>query len=149
MPRGASALIAALLLAGCSSATPPSPQNPSGSALAACIAVIDALPDDLDGQRLSSRTPSSATWGQNMTLNCGVTRPAAYRKTSEMIVVNDVAWFAQKQDDGYLFTAVGRQPLVNISVPSTHSPEVNPLVDLAPSMLEQTTISGPAGVVPS
>jgi hypothetical protein len=64
-----------------------------------------------------------------------------------MVVVNDVAWLPEQQDKGYLFTAVGRTPQVQVYVPNTHSPEVNPLVDLAAPMKASTTVSGAAGAV--
>jgi hypothetical protein len=65
-----------------------------------------------------------------------------------MVVINEVSWFPEQQAEGYVFTAMGRTPLVEVYVPDTYAPEVNPLVDLAPAMTEKTEISGPAGVAP-
>ena len=65
-----------------------------------------------------------------------------------MVVINEVSWFPEQQAEGYVFTAMGRTPLVEVYVPDTYAPEVNPLVDLAPVMAEKTEISGPAGVAP-
>lgn len=62
-----------------------------------------------------------------------------------MVVINEVAWFGEEQPNGYIFTAVGRSPLVEVTVPDTHAPEVNPLVDLADVMKQQTEVTGPAG----
>lgn len=148
MSRRPLALIAAVLLAGCASQQTQPPTQSSASAEDPCRSVIDVMPDSLDGEALTDRTRTTATWGTDMVLTCGVDVPAAYKKTSEMYVVNDVAWFGEKQGDkGYVFTAVGREPLVAIAVPPTHKPEVNPLVDLAPAMNETTTVTGPAGQV--
>lgn len=81
-------------------------------------------------------------------LRCGVETPAVYKPDSEMIVVNDVSWLPEEQDRGYLFTSVGRTPQVEVYVPDTHSPEVNPLVDLAAPMQAGTKVSSAAGAAP-
>ena len=144
MSRRAFALASLLLVAGCSSqqAQPtPAPTMPDDP----CQQVIDAMPENLDGEALTQRTGTSATWGSDMVLTCGVQMPAAYKKTSEVYVVNDISWFGEEQQDGYTFTAIGREPLVAIDVPSSHSPEVNPLADLAQVMEDTTTVTGPAG----
>lgn len=78
-------------------------------------------------------------------LKCGVPLPAEYEKSSEMVVINGVAWFGQEQSDGYIFTSVGRTPQVEVYVPDTHAPEVNPLVDLAEVVKQETEVTGPAG----
>lgn len=107
------------------------------------------LPPELDGDSDSGRSEFAAAWGDpQIALRCGVAQPAAYEKTSEMVVVNGVSWFGEEQSDGYVFTAVGRTPLVEVRVPDSHWPEVNPLVDLAPVMKKQTEVTGPAGVAP-
>lgn len=103
----------------------------------------------MDGDENTGRSEYAAAWGDpRIVLRCGVTVPDAYEKTSEMVVVNEISWFAEEQSGGYLFTAVGRSPLVQVYVPDTHQPQVNPLVDLAPAMSEHTQVSGPAGVTP-
>ncbi len=101
----------------------------------------------LDGSENSGRSDFAAAWGDpQIVLRCGTATPAAYRPESQMVVVNDVAWLPEEQVKGYTFTAVGRTPQVQVWVPDTHSPEVNPLVDLAPVMQAQTKVSGAAGV---
>ena len=80
-------------------------------------------------------------------LKCGVEVPAEYEKTSEMIVVDDVAWFGQEQSDGYTFTAVRSSRSFRCMSPIVHQPEVNPLVDLAAAMQDHTQVTGAAGVV--
>ena len=57
-------------------------------------------------------------------------------------------YMAEEQEHGYIFTAVGRTPQVEVYVPDTHSPEVNPLVDLAAPMQAGTKVSGAAGAAP-
>jgi len=142
------ALLAAALLAACSSAQIPS-SDPSPSDQAACRSLVAGLPNTLDGDENSGRSDYAAAWGDpRIVLRCGVSTPAGYRPDSEMVVVNGVSWFGEEQPKGYLFTAVGRTPLVEVYVPDSHQPEVNPLVDLAPAMSQHTKVTGAAGVAP-
>ncbi|MBK6761870.1 MAG: DUF3515 domain-containing protein [Micrococcales bacterium] len=146
MPRRA--LVLVLLLAGCSAAQIPA-ADPSPSDEAPCRALVEALPRTLDGDEDTGRSEYAAAWGDpRIVLRCGVATPAGYQKTSEMVVVNEISWFAEEQSDGYVFTAVGRSPLVQVYVPDTHQTQVNPLVDLAPAMTQHTEVSGPAGAAP-
>jgi len=123
--------------------------EPAPTDQAACQSLVAALPDTLDGDGNSGRSQYASAWGDpRIVLTCGVPVPPTYQKTSEMMVMNGVAWFGEEQADGYLFTAVGRSPLVQVYVPDTHQPEVNPLVDLAPVMKQHTEVTGAAGVAP-
>ena len=147
MPSRAVVIPALVLLVGCSSTQVPS-ADPPASDQGACRTLIQSLPLTLDGDENTGRSEYAAAWGDpQIVLQCGVATPAAYRPDSEMVVVNDVAWLPEEQDKGYLFTAVGRTPQVQVYVPNTHSPEVNPLVDLAEPMKAGTTVSGAAGAV--
>jgi Protein of unknown function (DUF3515) len=141
------ALVVAVLALGACSSDPVPVSDPPADQRPACAALVTSLPTSLDGDEDTGRTEYAAAWGDpRMVLKCGVEIPSEYQKTSEMIVVEDVAWFGQEQADGYTFTAVGRTPLVSVYVPDRHQPEVNPLVDLAGPMREQTEVTGPAGV---
>lgn len=138
-------VLAALLLAGCSNAEIPSSQPPAADEQA-CRSLVESLPLSLDDHENTGRSEYAAAWGDpRIVLKCGVPAPSAYEKTSEMVVINEVAWFGEEQPNGYIFTAVGRGPLVEVTVPDTHAPEVNPLVDLADVMKQQTEVTGPAG----
>lgn len=107
------------------------------------------MPLSLDGHENTGRSEYAAAWGDpRIVLKCGVPTPADYEQTSEMVVINGISWFPQERSDGYVFTAMGRSPLVEVYVPNRYAPEVNPLVDLAPAMAEQTEITGAAGVAP-
>ncbi|MFD0887839.1 DUF3515 family protein [Streptosporangium algeriense] len=69
-------------------------------------------------------------WGQaRIALRCGVTRPATMAATDEVPEINGVAWF---NDPGRpaLFTAIGRQAYVEVTISREHVPG-NVLVDLA------------------
>jgi len=140
-------VLIAWLLVGCSSDEVPAAEPPADQARA-CRTLVSALPSRVDGDLDSGRSQYAAAWGDpQIVLKCGVAVPSGYEKTSEMIAVNGVAWFGEEQPEGYLFTAVGRTPLVEVYVPDSHQPEVNPLVDLAEPMQKYTEVSGPAGVV--
>lgn len=147
MPRRA--LVAAgLLVAGCASAQIPA-VDPPASDQAACRTLVQSLPDTLDGDENAGRSEFAASWGDpRIVLRCGVATPAAYRPDSQLVVVNDVSWLPEEQEHGYLFTAVGRTPQVEVYVPDTHAPEVNPLVDLAEPMKSGTKVSSAAGAAP-
>lgn len=149
MPRSPFAVAGALaLLTACSASEVPS-ADPPASDQAACRTLVSGLPDRIDGELDAGRSEYAASWGDpRIVLRCGVATPAAYEKSSEMIAINDVSWLPQQQDSGYLFTAVGRTPQVEVYVPATHAPEVNPLVDLAGPMQQYTKVSSVAGAAP-
>ena len=141
-------VVAALLLAGCTPAQIPV-AIPSPADQSACRELVKALPLNLDGHENTGRSEYAAAWGDpRIVLRCGVPTPAAYEKISEMVVIDGVSWFPEEQNDGYVFTAMGRSPLVEVYVPDQYAPEVNPLVDLAPAMTDNTTVTGAAGVAP-
>lgn len=77
-------------------------------------------------------------------LRCGVARPAALRRTSELAAVNGVDWFAEELTAGYLFTSTARVANVEVTVPDDYAPEVDPLVDLA-SAVQRAVPNSPAG----
>lgn len=147
MPRRALVLIA-LVLGGCGAEPTPTATPPAADE-AACRSLISALPAAVDGASASARSQFAAAWGDPpIVLKCGAQVPTAYEPASEMLVVDEVSWFAEQQPAGYRFTAMGRTPLVSVQVPDTHQPEVNPLVDLAPVVDQHTQVTGPAGVAP-
>jgi hypothetical protein len=144
VPRSALA-VAVALLAACSPSEIPS-ADPPASDQAACRTLVAALPDTIDGEDNSGRSEYAASWGDpRIVMRCGVATPAAYEQTSELIVINDVSWLPEEQQRGYVFTAVGRTPQVEVYVPDAHQPEVNPLVDLAAPVQQYTKVSSVAG----
>lgn len=48
--------------------------------------------------------------------------------------VEGVDWYLEPTADGYRFTTFDRVTNVEVNVPSTYAPEVNPLIDLAPAI---------------
>lgn len=147
MPRRALVLIA-LALGGCA-ADPVPVATPPPADEQACRTLISALPVTVDGTDETARSEFAVAWGDPpIVLKCGAEVPTSFEPASEMLVINEVSWFAEERPAGYLFTAMGRTPLVSVQVPDTHQPEVNPLVDLAAAVEQHTQVSGPAGVAP-
>lgn len=99
---------------------------------------MPALPTvvhDESTRDVSPLSPLVAAWGDPaIVLRCGVERPANYEPTAELATINGVDWFPEQTSDGYRFTTWGRQANVEVFVPDTYAPEVNPLVDVAPAI---------------
>jgi Protein of unknown function (DUF3515) len=121
----------------------------TGPATEACRRLGAALPGRLDGldrRRTKPASPLTAAWGDPpVVLRCGVPRPAALRATSQLVVVNDVDWFPEERDEGYVFTTSGRVANIEVTVPAEHRPEADVLVDLAGPVRSQVRPVPPAG----
>ncbi|MDI9580526.1 DUF3515 domain-containing protein [Thermobispora bispora] len=128
---GTMAVLAAL--AGCSSTVRVDPPTPSGEAAEACRRLAGVLPATLDGAKRTPSEPASpyvAVWGGGeITLRCGVPRPANMEPTAEVADVNGVGWF-QDPSRPLLFTSVNRVAYVEVTISREHAPG-NVLVDLA------------------
>ncbi|MDQ3096511.1 MAG: DUF3515 domain-containing protein [Actinomycetota bacterium] len=153
--RVSSSLFALLTLttAACSSPVALDPPDVDTDTAAACRALVDGLPETVDGQDARSVEPDdtlTAAWGDPaITLRCGVERPRRLQPTSFCFVVNDVGWYAE-DDRGTLdgnappqgdvvFTTIGRSPYVEITVPPEDSrPAVDPLTDVAAAIRKHT-----------
>ncbi|GIH27015.1 hypothetical protein Aph01nite_53250 [Acrocarpospora phusangensis] len=120
-------LIALLVLAvaACSSAVRVEPPSPQGPAAAACKQLGAALPRELDGEhRVATEPPSPyvAVWGAGqITVRCGVDRPAAMAPTDTVNDINGVAWFTEPNNPT-LFTAVNREAYVQVTISVIHQP---------------------------
>ena len=95
-----------------------------------CANLVDGLPTEIDGrtQRPVKSHPGSMAWGQPpVVLICGVAKPADYKATAQLTVVNDVTWFVQTQTDtsaygvpgdNTLWTAMDREVYIAVAVPN-------------------------------
>lgn len=108
--------------------------TPAASVAEQCAAVMNALPDTVLDQSRRTVEPGrlSAAWGDpTITLRCGVDKPPGLGAASECFEVNQVGWFAEQAQGGYLFTTIGRPVFIQVGVPSHYAPEANALVDVA------------------
>ncbi|MGC5010963.1 DUF3515 family protein [Streptosporangium sp. DT93] len=122
-----------LILAGCGGAVRVEPPVPEGAAVAGCRSLAERLPRDLDGQERVGSDPVSpyvAVWGAGrIALRCGVPRPATMSPTDQVPEIDGVAWYADPARPA-LFTAIGRQAYVEVTIAREHVPQ-NVLIDLA------------------
>jgi hypothetical protein len=141
--RGAAALlllVCSAALSGCSRgvAVPPPDPAPEGAAAYACAELKSRYPALVLGRATTATNPTSsytAAWGDPaIVVRCGVPVPAALTPTSQLITVNGVDWLPEQLERGYLFTTVGREPAVEVSVPDAYRPESDALVDLGPAV---------------
>jgi hypothetical protein len=110
-------------------APPPS----SAAAARGCPAVVSRLPVVLDGRHARPAVPASpyvAAWGEPpLVLRCGVPRPPAFVRTSELSEVNGVRWLPERQPDGVRWTVVDREVYVEVLIPAGTTG--GPIVDLS------------------
>ncbi|WP_017580711.1 DUF3515 domain-containing protein [Nocardiopsis valliformis] len=144
------ALAVALVTAGCGTQTVQmQPPETDGQTAEACAALVADLPDTLLGADRATVQPESeimAAWGDPpIGLRCGVPRPSTLNMESELLEVNDVAWFGQPEDEPTLYTAVEREAYVELTVPPSYgapAPALNTLSDLIDEHLAVRADSG-------
>ncbi|GAA3005487.1 DUF3515 family protein [Streptosporangium longisporum] len=131
--RRAGYVCALLMLAGCGGAVRIEPPVPEGPAVAGCRSLAERLPRALDGEERAESDPVSpyvAVWGQGrIALRCGVPRPVTMSATDQVPELDGVAWYADPARPT-LFTAIGRQAYVEVTIAREHTPQ-NVLIDLA------------------
>ncbi len=140
-----SALAAAavlLSLTGCSRglAVPLPDPLPEGAGAYACANFKSSLPDEVVGQTVTATDPRSSfvsAWGDPaIVVRCGVPTPAALGPTSQLVTVDGIDWLPEQLENGYLFTTVGRELNIEVSVPDAYSPEADALVDISPAVAD-------------
>jgi hypothetical protein len=116
-----------------------------------CADLADSLPDtvtDQEGRATEPTSPLTAAWGEPaIVLRCGVPRPGALTRTSQLVTVNGVDWFAEELTEGYVFTTYGRQVYVEVTVPDDYAPEVRPVTELSSAVADAVPerVDAPAG----
>jgi len=121
----------AFVLTGCSSEV--ELPEPGGSTGPMCNSVLQDAPQRVDNAE-ARETASGAgrAWGDPaIILQCGVPKPDALKPTSRCAMVNGVGWFSKKTEDAYVFTTIGRETFVRVTVPREYEPTADALVDLA------------------
>jgi Protein of unknown function (DUF3515) len=97
--------------------------------------VLAALPTTIDGHERRTVTTaaraSARAWGDPaIVLRCGVGRPAGYTATGDCLVIDDIEWYVEPASGGTIFTVVGADPRVEVSVPAAYTPPADVLVDV-------------------
>ena len=133
-------MLSTLALPGCSAGPPVPVTPPQGHPSAGCARLHAALPDELADAGRRPTTPRSrrtAAWGDPpAVLRCGVARPAALRRTSQLIEVNGVDWLFVERPSAYVFTTAGRRSYVELRVPKAvpRAAATGPLAEIAQAM---------------
>ena len=136
----AALLVVCVLAAGCgSAAVQVEVPHPDTGTRRLCQAFSRRLPGTLNGhgrRAVSPRSPLTAAWGDPpIVLRCGVPRPAGMAPTAELTVVNGISWFpagsAATGSGPAVFTEVGRQARVELTVPASDEPAADLLVRIS------------------
>lgn len=131
-----------LLAVGCGAgAVHVAPPNPGTDSRRLCQMLAHKLPSRMSGhdrRAVSPASPLTAAWGDPpVVLRCGVPLPASMPPTAELTVVNGISWFpagsaASGSGSGPgLFTEVGRQARVELTVPPADEPAGRILVRIS------------------
>lgn len=139
IPRSLAA-VALALLAGCTSpvTVPVAPEANHPD----CARIVLALPDTLAGlERRQTSSQATRAWGsaEIITLRCGVAPPAPTTETcttADDLQGNAVDWVSVEGERGWTFTTYGRQPAVEVFVPSSIADQRSTsfLLDLGPAV---------------
>ncbi|ATD71571.1 MULTISPECIES: DUF3515 domain-containing protein [Gordonia] len=123
-----------------------------GSASADCTRLLDAAPQRFEGFGDKEISGDRATWpaeasGDDLTLRCGVTRPAELSPTSNLQEIHaagraGVQWFITDTVDGsgQAYVSVDHRPYVALWVPSNAGN--GPITDIS-GLIDQTLERGP------
>jgi hypothetical protein len=149
---GGVALLAPLLTSCGGGPVDVDPPTPDVDVVEQCHALLDGLPETVDGQDRRDISPGdalAAAWGDPaIVLRCGVTKPAALTPTSFCLAVDDVGWLpvvdgreydmARPPDDTIVFTTIGRSAYIEVTVPERWSGDVDALADVADAVKAST-----------
>ncbi len=128
------------LVSGCG-AVRMEPPEPDARTAELCRAMMARLPEALYEQERVAVVPDSelvAAWGSpTIAVRCGVERPAGLRPDSQLLSVNDIAWLPEPADSPTLFTAVGREAYVELTLPATYTPSGVALTVLSDLVAEE------------
>ena len=117
------AIVAVGALPACSSVVEVSagPRSGEPSCRAAAVA-YPATVAGLSARAVSTSTGTEHAWGDPAVVaRCGFDPPGP--TTDECLGVDDVDWVVRRLTDGVSFTTYGRDPALEVLVPSTYAPE--------------------------
>ncbi len=110
---------------------------------AVCKELLADLPAQVgDQQRRDVEGDRAAAYGDPaILLRCGVGRPDEL--TTNCNTVEGVDWYSREEDDGLRVFTVGREPVVEVWIPSRYGMSAAPLVDVAEAVKEHTESRSP------
>ncbi len=127
--RSAAIASLSLLLIGCS--RPVDVQAPRIDE--SCEPILAAAPINILGELQRETTPADAAalaWGDPpIVLACGVRFDVP--PDAQILEVDGVAWVAQSDDAGTVFTTFEADPVIQVRVPAAYRPEVQALTELS------------------
>ena len=121
--------------------------EPTGGDASTCAALLEALPDTVDGAERREVEPAdapAAAWGHPaIVLRCGVEMPEEYDDYATCHETNDVGWFIPDElvtgsPEAITMTTIGRDVNIEVALPVEHFPPASAMVDLADA-IKQTT----------
>lgn len=123
------------------------PATPSSDEAAVCRGLVNALPDVVADQTRRDVTPddgTTAAWGDPaIVLRCGVDKPQGFDRFAECTVVNDVDWYVPDvwpETGSLVFSTVGRDVYVEVSLPVRYLPPAATMANLAKPITSTTTV---------
>ncbi|MFS3128895.1 DUF3515 domain-containing protein [Nocardioides sp. Bht2] len=144
LPAALLTALSIVTLSACSNAVDVDAPRPPAADERACRALLDALPDSLDGDEERETDPADAlarAWGDPATIvTCGVDMPAAFNDYSACDEVNGVGWFidpdqAGSPDSPLSMTTIGITPNVRLDVPAERRPPAGVLSEVSTAVL--------------
>jgi Protein of unknown function (DUF3515). len=127
--RSAAIASLSLLLIGCS--RPVDVQAPRIDE--SCEPILAAAPINILGELQRETTPADAAalaWGDPpIVLACGVRFDVP--PDAQILEVDGIAWVAQSDDAGTVFTTFEADPVIQVRVPAAYRPEVQALTELS------------------
>ena len=121
---------------------------------AVCQRVVNALPDEVDGQSRRKTQPAEAlggAWGDPaIVAQCGVPLPSGFNRTSACQTANGVGWYVPEnqfrdQSSDLVISTAGYRPIVQVTIPAKYRPEglAAVMVQLGPMVKQYTELVKP------
>jgi Protein of unknown function (DUF3515) len=121
---------------------------------AVCQRLVNALPDEVDGQSRRKTQPAAAlggAWGDPaIVAQCGVGVPQEFSRTADCTEADGVGWFvpsdqADDQTSDVVMSTAGYRPILQVTVPASYRPNgpAAVMVQLAPMVKQYTKLVKP------
>jgi hypothetical protein len=114
-----------------------------------CRTLVNTLPVAVNA---APRRPVTAGAGQNaaygdppIVLSCGAARPTI-PQDAQLLRLDNVCWWPDQRADGSVWTAVGRQVPVLVTVPKAYEGPSQWVIDLVPAIASTVPIDASAPV---